>query len=254
MKIIDAHTHITDKAFDKDRDFIIKDLENFNIKAIINPSEDIETSIKAVELSKDYENVYAAVGIHPENVDNVKEEDFIKLEELAKNEKVVAIGEIGLDYYWKDDNKELQKKVFIRQIELAIKLNLPLVIHSRSAAGDTIEILEKYKDKVVCQMHAFGDSVEMMERYVKLGFYISIGGVVTFKNSRKIKEVAKSVPLDRLLIETDAPYLTPEPYRSLRNDPRKIIEVAREISNIKDIKLDKLTKNTTRNTERLFNI
>lgn len=254
MKIIDAHTHLTDKAFDKDRDFIIKDLENFNIKAIINPSEDIETSIKAVELSKDYENVYAAVGIHPENVDNVKEEDFIKLEELAKNEKVVAIGEIGLDYYWKDDNKELQKKVFIRQIELAIKLNLPLVIHSRSAAGDTIEILEKYKDKVVCQMHAFGDSVEMMERYVKLGFYISIGGVVTFKNSRKIKEVAKSVPLDRLLIETDAPYLTPEPYRSLRNDSRKIIEVAREISNIKDIKLDKLTKNTTRNTERLFNI
>lgn len=254
MHLIDSHCHLTDEKFNTDRDFIIKDLDNFLIKAIINPSENIETSKKAVDLSKKYDNVYSCVGFHPENADEFKDSDIEILRELLKEEKCVGIGEIGLDYYWRDDNKKKQREVFIKQLELAKEVNKPVVIHSRDATGETFDILKEYKDQIICQMHCFSESKEMMQRYMKLGFYISLGGVVTFKNSKKAKEVAKEMPIDKLMLETDSPYMAPEPYRSLRNDPRKIIEVAKVIADLREMKLKKLIKHTTKNTERFFNI
>lgn len=165
----------------------------------------------------------------------------------------MAIGEIGLDYYWRDDNKEKQKEIFIKQLNLARKLNLPAVIHQRSSKEDTMEILKNYTDLKI-QIHCFSDDLETLETYMKMGFYISIGGVVTFSNGKNEQIAARNVDLERLMLETDSPYLSPEPYRGLRNDPRKIIEVARKIAELRDMKLEKLCKKTYNNTKEFFNL
>ena len=253
MALIDTHAHLTDSAFDSDRLFIIKDLSNFNVKAIINPSCNIEDSKMAVGLANEYENFYAQVGIHPEEVDDLGDSDLEIIEELIQNPKVVAIGEIGLDYYWKDDNKDKQKEIFIKQLDLARKYKLPAVIHTREVGEDAYEILKDYSDLKV-QIHCFQEDTEMLKKYMDLGFYISIGGVVTFSNGENEKRAASLVPIERLMLETDSPYLSPEPYRGLRNDPRKIVEVAREIANIRGMKLKKLEKRTTKNAEEFFGL
>ncbi|MDD7306139.1 MAG: TatD family hydrolase [Peptoniphilaceae bacterium] len=253
MKLIDSHCHLSDEAFQDDRDFIIKDLDNFGITKIVLASVDIENSRKNLDLAKKYDKVFTQVGVHPENIESFKKEDLIVLEDLAQEDKVVAIGEIGLDYYWRDDNKSKQKEVFISQLELARKLRLPVVIHARDSMNDIYEILKDYKDLKV-QIHCFAANLDWMWKFMELGFYISIGGVVTFKNGENEKNAARAVPLDRLMLETDSPYLTPEPYRGSRNDPRKIVEVAREIASLKGMKLSKLAKATSKNAEDFFGI
>lgn len=244
---------MTDEAFDEDRDFIIKDLINFGVSKIVLPAVNLENSRETVILAQKYDNVFAQVGCHPEDCDSFTEDDLEELEKLAGNDKVVAIGEIGLDYYWRDDNKVKQKEVFISQLDLARNLDLPVVIHTRNSTEDVYEILKDYKDLKV-QIHCFADNLDYMWDFMDLGFYISLGGVVTFNNGENEKNAARAVPLDRLMLETDAPYLTPEPYRGLRNDPRKIVEVAREIASLKEMKLSKLAKATRKNSEKFFGI
>lgn len=253
MRLIDCHCHLTDEAFDSDRLFIINDLSNFAIRGIINPATNIEDSKKAIALSEKFDNFYPMVGIHPENVDDITDKDLEELEILGKNPKVVAIGEIGLDYYWKDDNKDKQKEIFIHQLELARKLNLPAVIHVRDSKDDIIEILKDYTDLKI-QIHCFSDDLKTLNTYMDMGFYISIGGVVTFSNGTNEKVAARNVPIERLMLETDSPYLTPEPYRGLRNDPRRVVEVARTVADLRDMKIDKLAKRCYKNTVEFFNL
>lgn len=253
MALIDTHAHLTDEAFASDRLFIIKDLSNFNVKAVINPGCNVYDSKFAVDLAQEYENFYAQVGIHPEEVEKMGKDDLKIIEDIAQNPKVVAIGEIGLDYYWRDDNKDRQKEIFIKQLDLARRLNKAVVIHTREVGNDAYEILKEYSDLKV-QIHCFQEDTEMLKKYMNLGFYISIGGVVTFSTGENEKRAASLVPLERLMLETDSPYLTPEPYRGLRNDPRKIIEVAREIAKLRGMKLKKLEKRTSKNAEEFFGL
>lgn len=253
MRLIDSHCHLTDEAFDDDRLFILNDLSNFGLRGIINPATNLTDSKMAIELAEKYDNFYAMVGIHPEEVDEITEKDLEVLENLAQNEKVIAIGEIGLDYYWKDDNKEHQKEIFIHQLELARKVEKPAVIHVRDSKDDVIEILKNYQDLKI-QIHCFSDDLETLEKYMEMGFYISIGGVATFNNGTNEQNAARNVPIERLMLETDSPYLTPEPYRGLRNDPRRVVEVARTVADLRDMKIDKLAKKTYNNTKEFFNL
>lgn len=253
MRLIDSHCHLTDEAFDDDRLFILNDLSNFGLRGIINPATNLADSKMAIELAEKYDNFYAMAGIHPEEVDEISEKDLKELENLAQNEKVIAIGEIGLDYYWKDDNKEHQKEIFIHQLELARKVEKPAVIHVRDSKDDVIEILKDYQDLKI-QIHCFSDDLETLEKYMEMGFFISIGGVVTFNNGTNEQNAARNVPIERLMLETDSPYLTPEPYRGLRNDPRRVIEVARTVADLRDMKIDKLAKRTYNNTKEFFNL
>lgn len=253
MALIDTHAHLTDEAFDDDRLFIIRDLSNFNVKAVINPGCNVKDSKMAVELAEEFDNFYAQVGIHPEEVSRMGESDLEIIEKLAQNPKVVAIGEIGLDYYWRDDNKDEQKEVFIKQLEMARRLDLPVVVHTRDVGEDAYEILKDFRDLKV-QIHCFSENLELLDKYMDLGFYISIGGVVTFSNGENEKLAASHVDINRLMLETDSPYLTPEPYRGLRNDPRKVIEVAREIAKLRGMKLKKLEKKTSKNAEEFFGL
>lgn len=251
MKIIDSHCHLTDSQFDADRDFIIKDLKNFNIKAVINPAVDLKSSKDAVALANKHDNVYACVGFHPLDIESYTDESLKEIEKLLSENKVVAIGEIGLDYYYSKDNKERQKEIFIKQLELSRKHNLPVVIHSRDASGDTFDILKNYSDLKV-QLHCYSGSVELMREYVKLGFLISVGGVLTYKNSQKIKDVVAEIPIENLMLETDSPYLSPQNFRGLRNDPRKIIETLHAVSQIRSDDMDKLAGKIYKNTKRFF--
>lgn len=253
MALIDTHAHLTDEAFDDDRLFIIRDLSNFNVKAVINPGCNVKDSKLAVKLAKEFDNFYAQVGIHPEEVSWMGESDLEIIEKLAQNPKVVAIGEIGLDYYWRDDNKDEQKEVFIKQLEMARRLDLPVVVHTRDVGEDAYEILKDFTDLKV-QIHCFSEGLDLLDKYMDLGFYISIGGVVTFSNGENEKLAASHVDINRLMLETDSPYLTPEPYRGLRNDPRKIIEVSREIAKLRGMKLKKLQKRTSKNAEEFFGL
>ncbi|WP_296112504.1 TatD family hydrolase [uncultured Anaerococcus sp.] len=251
MKLIDSHTHLTSKEFDEDRLFILRDLSNFSIEAVINPGVNLENSRENIKLAKEFDNFYAQVGIHPSDVNEMGEADLDEIEKLAKD--AVAIGEIGLDYYWTTETKDLQKKVFINQLELARKLNKPVVIHNREATEDIMDILKDFTDLKV-QIHCFSTDQKSLKTFMDLGFYISIGGVVTYGNGYNEKEAAALVPIERLMLETDSPYLTPDPYRGMRNDPRKIIEVARKIAEIRGMKLSKVAKWTTKNTREFFNL
>lgn len=253
MALIDTHAHLTDEAFDDDRLFILRDLSNFNVKAVINPGCNVKDSKLAVELAGKFPNFYAQVGIHPEEVSRMNENDLEIIENLAQNPKVVAIGEIGLDYYWRDDNKDEQKEVFIKQLEMARRLDVPVVVHTRDVGEDAYDILKDYRDLKV-QIHCFSEGLDLLDKYMDLGFYISIGGVVTFSNGENEKIAASHVDINRLMLETDSPYLTPEPYRGLRNDPRKVIEVAREIAKLRGMKLKKLEKKTSKNAEEFFGL
>lgn len=251
MNLIDSHAHLTSEEFNEDRLFILRDLSNFSIEAVINPGTNLENSRENIRLAKEFDNFYAQVGIHPSDVDEMGEGDLAEIEKLA--EDAVAIGEIGLDYYWTTETKDLQKKVFIAQLDMARKLGKPVVIHNREATEDIMEILSDYKDLKV-QIHCFSTDKETLKTYMDWGFYISIGGVVTYGNGLNEKQAAALVPLDRLMLETDSPYLTPNPYRGMRNDPRKIIEVARKIAEIRGMKLSKVAKWTSKNAREFFNL
>ena len=246
--IVDTHAHYDDKRFSDSYDEFFKTLGTNGVLKIINCGCDVDSSKKCVELSNKYDICYTAVGYHPGNLKgNINLE---KIEELAQSEKVVAVGEIGLDYYWRQDNKAEQKEVFIAQLDLAEKLDLPVIIHDRDAHADTFEILKAKRPKGV--VHCFSGSAEMAKEIINLGLYIGIGGVLTFKNAKKLLEVASIAPLERILLETDAPYMAPEPHRGKTNNSALILYVAEKLAEIKGLSTEEILKITTRNAETLF--
>lgn len=254
MKPFDTHAHLYDKAFDRDRDEVLaRTLEA--VDYVVIPSENYETSQKAVCLAETYGPVYGAVGIHPHETKYASEEILQKIGDLAQLPKVKAIGEIGLDYHFFYSDKETQQKWFARQIELARDLDLPFLIHDREAHGDTLSILKKHKNsRMRGIMHCFSGSVETAEELIKLGFYISFAGPLVFPNSRRLKEAAREIPLDRLLIETDSPYLTPPPHRGERNEPANVIYVAEEIARLKGIPVETVVEETRKNGLSIYGI
>lgn len=244
---IDTHCHIK-------RDNIseyVKNAMDADVKILINASEDLNSSLDNVSLSKEYSNVYACVGVHPENVEEFDFNSLKDFELLLSESHVKAIGEIGLDYYYTKENKELQIKVFREFLELAQKKDLPVVIHSREATLDTISILKEYKVKGV--IHCFSGSLETAREYIKMGFSLGVGGVLTFKNSR-LFEVIKEVPLEYIVLETDAPFLTPEPYRKYRNESKYIPVIAESLANYKGVSVTEVMNITTQNARQIFDI
>ena len=254
--MIDSHAHLDDEKFNYDRDLLIKNLKENGVDFVYNIGADLQSSINSVLLANKYDNIHAVIGVHPHDADTYTDEVEEKLIELARDKKVRAIGEIGLDFYYDNSPRDIQKEVFIRQIELANKLCLPIVIHSRDAAGETFEIVKSAKEKfpnMDILIHCYSQSVELMYEYTKLGCYIAMGGVVTFKNSKVPKEVAKEVPLDKLLLETDCPYLAPVPMRGKRNEPMFIKYTAKEIADLRGITVEELVAITDENTKRFYN-
>lgn len=252
---IDSHAHLDDKKFDRDRDMIIKNLRSNGIEIVVNVGADLKSSKSTVELAKEYENIYAVIGVHPHSASELNRDAIETLKSLSKEEKVVAIGEIGLDFYYDNSPRDIQRSAFKTQIQLAKELSLPIVIHSRQADQETFDTIKELKDEnLKVLLHCYSGSVELAEEYLKLGCYISLGGPVTFKNARVPKEVAKMVPLDRLLVETDCPYLTPVPYRGKRNEPMFVKYTAEKIAEIKGIELEELAKSTLENTRKFFSI
>lgn len=253
--LIDSHVHLDDKRFDGDREKLIQSFDKDGIELIINVGADLQSSIKSVSLSEKHENIYAAVGIHPHSAKEMGDSTIETLRAFAKREKVVAIGEIGLDFYYDNSPRDVQRKRFVEQLNLAKEVDLPVIIHSREAAGETFDILKEAQDgSLRGVLHCYSGSVEMAMEYIKLGFYISLAGPVTFKNARVPKEVAKAVPLDKLLIETDSPYLTPEPNRGKRNQPAYVRHVAGMIAEIKGVPFDEVANSAAKNTKKLFRI
>ncbi len=251
--IFDVHAHYDDEKFDEDREELLSSLPALGVKGIVNASVDITTAKKAIEFSEKYPFMYAAVGIHPENLEGL-EDNYLKVvgDLYENNKKVAAIGEIGLDYYW-DIPKEPQLKVFEDQLKLALELDAPVVIHDREAHADTMRILKKYTPKKVL-LHCYSGSAEMLKEVIKFGAFISLGGVVTFKNARVPVEVAGAVPVDRLFLETDCPYLSPVPFRGKRNSSEKIAYTAEKIAEIKGMDTQELIDITTKNAEEFFDI
>lgn len=253
--LIDSHVHLDDERFDGDRDILIKSLKSNGIELVINIGADMKSSIDSIELAKRYDNIYAAIGVHPHSASEMTEKTLDELRDMAKEDKVIAIGEIGLDYYYDNSPRDIQRKWFREQLELAKELDLPVIIHSRDATKETYDIIKEAKDGTLRGViHCFSGSVEVAMEYIKLGFYISIGGTVTFKNSRVVREVAEAVPLDKFLVETDCPYLTPEPYRGKRNEPMFVKYAAEKIAEIRGISFEELSKATNKNTKELFRI
>ena len=251
--IIDTHTHYNDEAFDEDREELLKSLPDNNIEKVINIGADMKTTEETVLLAKKFPYIYAAVGVHPDSADEINEESLVRLEELCKDEKVVAIGEIGLDYYWDNVDREIQKDAFRKQIALARKVNLPIIIHSREAAKDTIDILfEEKVDEIGGVMHCYSYSKESAEIINRLGFYFGIGGVLTFKNGKKLREALEVMPLDRILLETDCPYLAPVPFRGKRNSSLLLPYVVEVLAECRGITTEEVERITKENAERLF--
>ena len=254
MEFFDSHAHYNDEKFEKDRDEIIQKTYQENITKITCAGYNIKSSQFALELAKQYDFLYATAGISPNDLENAKIEDIQNIREIAENEKVVAIGEIGLDYYWNKENKDLQKEFFIKQIELADELNLPIVIHCRDAVMDTLDILKhQINPKKRGIFHCCMLNKELIKEAVKLGFYISFSGNITFKTA-KPNEAVKEVPNDRILIETDSPYLTPEHFRGTRNDSRNVKLVAQKMAEIKDLSLEEIAEITYCNAKEIYKI
>ncbi len=252
IEFFDSHAHYNDQQYDNDRDELIKKMYNEGITKIIVAGNNVETTKSAIALAEKYEHIYATAGIHPDDIENISS-DLVEIEKLAKHPKVVAIGEIGLDYYHTKDNKDKQKEAFAKQIEIANRLELPIVIHSRDAHIDTVSVLKDIISPIkkgvfhCCQLN-----MELIKEALALGFNISFAGPVTFKNSKNVKECLDLIPLDRLQIETDAPYLSPEPYRGTRNNSINMKITAQKIADMKEISLEKLAKATYENTLRVF--
>lgn len=251
MKLVDTHCHIYGESYKEDLEEVLNRTGE-KLEFIVNIGYDLQSSQTAVELANKYEFIYSTVGVHPTDISGYSHEVEEKLLDLCKNPKVVAIGEIGLDYYWMKDPKEVQAMYFRKQMDIAQKLHKPVVIHTRDAMEDTIDILQEYKD--VCGiMHCYPGSYEtaklIMDRY-----YFGVAGVVTFKNNVKTKEFVEKMPLDKLIIETDSPYLTPMPHRGKRNEPNYVEFVAQEIAKIKGISLEEVIRVTTENAKKIYGI
>ncbi len=254
MEFFDSHAHYNDEKFDEDRNELIKNIYSEGITKIINAGYSLESSKKALQTADNYNFMYTTVGISPNDIEDFKKEDLIEIENLAKNKKVVAMGEIGLDYHWNTENKELQKNIFISQIEMANKLELPIVIHTREAIYDTLDILKnKIQSLKKGVFHCCPLNIDLVREGLKLGYYISFAGPITFKNSKNADEIIKMVPLDKMLIETDSPYLCPEPLRGKRNDSRNLKYIAQKIADVKGITIEDVSKITYNNANKIFN-
>ena len=253
-KIFESHAHYDSNQFDEDREEILSMIAENEVGTVVNICADWESVTEVVRMAQQHPFMYAAVGLHPDEVGILDEEKFSFLKQQCMQEKVVAVGEIGLDYYWDNESHEVQKKWFIKQLELARELDLPVVVHSRDAAEDTLKIMQEYALGIRGVIHCFSYSQELAEEYVKMGFYIGIGGVVTFKNGKKLKEVAKAIPLEKILLETDCPYLAPEPYRGKRNSSFYIPHIAQAIADIKGITYEEVVAQTEQNGKDLFRI
>lgn len=251
--MIDTHSHIN-MIEGISLDEIIKNAFDNGIDKIIVPSAYPADMENIMDLVNKYDNVYGMLGIHPSEVKSWDDSFIEKIKNYAKNSKIAAIGEIGLDYYWDKSFNDLQKEVFIKQIKLANELNLPIDIHDREAHKDTYDIIQEHNNGSKVIMHCFSGSVEFARECVKAGFYLGIGGVVTFKNAVKMKEVAKDIPLERILLETDAPYLTPVPFRGKENQPAYVKYVAEEIASLRGISVEEVAQITTENAKTIFNI
>ena len=290
LSFVDVHAHLCDEKFEGVLG-VVESAKKVGVKKIITASYNLFSCEKNLSIAKDTEGVFATVGVHPENVDEatvsveniagedvgvrletvdeeilgvgsktathieIKASDYLsKLEELARNKKVVAIGEIGLDYHWRTDNKELQKKIFTLQIQLANKLNLPIVVHSRDAMGDTLEILKSCPPKRESLMHCYGGSIESARELMKLNFSFSFGGVCTFKNAKNVCEIIKALPIEKIMTETDCPYMAPEPYRGKVNEPKYIPLIVKRIAEIKNLPLEEVARQVSLNAEKMFKI
>lgn len=252
--LIDSHAHIDDERFDADRDEVVARALAAGVSLIINIGADMASSARSVALAEKYQEIYAAVGMHPHDAKDMQETDYAQLEHWTNHPRVVAIGEIGLDYHYDLSPRPVQKEVFLRQLDLARKTGKPFIIHEREAHADTLEIIRTAARDLKGVFHCFSGSVETAREYLNMGFYISVAGPVTFSKSGKTKEVAKFVPLDRLLVETDSPYLTPQPLRGRRNEPANVRLVAEEIANLRNVSIEELANATAANAQHLFSI
>lgn len=253
--IFESHAHYDDKKFDKDRDELLASMRANGIEYIINVGCDFESCKNTLELTRQYDFIYGAVGIHPSDIADLNGEVYQWLREAGSLPKVVAIGEIGLDYHWGKETQvqAKQRYWFLRQMELAREINLPVIIHSRDAAEDTLQLMKEiHAEQIPGVLHCFSYSLELAEEYVKMGYYIGIGGVITYKNSKKLKEIAAQIPLSHILLETDCPYLTPEPFRKKRNSSLNLPYVVQEIAVLRGITEEEVIRTTRENALRLF--
>lgn len=250
---IDTHIHLDDERFQEDLEEVLARAQAARVSYLINVGYDLPSSRRSVGLADTYSHIYAVVGMHPHDSKEAAEETYNELRELAKNKKVVALGEMGLDYYWDNSPRDIQQQVFRQQIRLAKELKLPIVIHDRDAHGDIMQILrEEQAQEVGGVLHCFSGSKEMAEICLKMNFYLSFGGPLTFKNARKLVEVVQNIPLDRILIETDCPYLTPHPFRGKRNEPSNVVLVAEKIADLRNETIEKIGEITTENARKVF--
>lgn len=252
QNIFDTHSHYDDEKFNPDREDLIESLQSQGVSNIVSCGCDIDTTQFNFDLAQKYDFMYFAAGFHPECLENASLKDLDIIKKFAQNKKCVAIGEIGLDYHWMSSSKEIQKDFFIAQIKLADEMNKPVIVHDREAHGDTLDILKEFRPKGV--VHCFSGSKEMAREVIKLGMYIGLNGVVTFNNARKSLEVVKEIPLDRLVLETDCPYLAPVPFRGKRNDSSLIPCVAEKIAEVLNMDAQELLNITNNNAKNLYNL
>lgn len=253
--IFESHAHYEDSRFDEDREPLLEHMKDNGVGVIVNVSSSLETIKSTLELTRKYAFIYGAVGVHPEMTAKLNEESFAWVKEMSRQPKVVSIGEIGLDYYWDEPEREIQKKWFERQVEWAKEAKLPMIIHSREAAKDTLDMLKALRgEEAGGVIHCFSYGVDMAREFLNLGYYIGIGGVITFKNGRKLREVAEYAPIERILLETDCPYMAPEPNRGKRNDSSNLVYVAKEIAKLKGMEYDEVIRITEENAKCMYRI
>ena len=253
--IFESHAHYDDEAFDEDRKELLDALPAQGIGRVINVCAEVEGWNRTLDLMERYPYIYGAVGVHPDDVGALDEEKIEWMHQICQMEKTVAVGEIGLDYYWDKESHEIQKKWFVRQMDLAKEMSLPIIVHSRNAAKDTMDLMKAERaDYLRGVIHCYSYSLEHAKEYMNMGYYLGIGGVVTFKNAKKLKEVVEYAPLDYLLLETDSPYLAPEPYRGKRNCSLYLNYVAEEIARIKKISYEEVVETTKKNAQELFGV
>lgn len=253
--IFDTHTHYDDAVFDGDRDVLLKGMKNKGVEFIVNVGSSMDSTRKTLALAKEYPFIYAAIGVHPSETEQLTEEDMQWLRSKASLEKVVAIGEIGLDYHWPEPEPEIQKKWFERQLQLAGEVKLPVIIHSRNAAKDTLDMLKDWRQDITKGViHCYSYTREMAREYLNMDYYFGIGGVLTFKNAKKLTEAAEYIPMNRILLETDCPYLAPEPYRGKRNQSDYIDFAAQRLSEIKKTSKEEILVQTMRNAKEFYSL
>lgn len=251
--IFESHAHYDDEAFDSDRSELLSQCQNQGIEYIVNVSASLGSVKSTLALAEEYPFIYAAVGIHPDEVGELNEENFAWLKEQCRHPKAVALGEIGLDYYWDKENHETQKYWFRRQMDLAKELELPIIVHSREACADTLEEIKKaHTPKLKGVIHCFSYAPETAREYLEMGYYIGVGGVVTFKNAKKLKEVVKMLPPERILLETDCPYLAPVPNRGKRNSSLNLPYVAEAVAELKGMEMEEVIRITNENARKLY--